>query len=187
MTMTTRVLSVSVPVPDQDAALAFYTTVLGCELRTDVEVWPGAPFPLGATWDGEGTNFSIFSEHAEKVELCLFDDEGNEQRVELPEMDGFVWHVFLPGIQPGQRYGYRVHGPFDPSHGLRFNPSKLLLDPYARAVDGALDFKSSLIYDSSDGDSAGHVPVSVVVADSEPPPPISKPVPPALCHERSRT
>jgi glycogen operon protein len=101
------------------------------------EVWPGDPYPLGATWDGTGTNFALFSEVARRVELCLFDDEGRETRRDLPEVDGFVWHGYLPGIGPGQRYGYRVHGPFDPREGHRCNPSKLLLDPYGKAVAGA--------------------------------------------------
>ncbi|WP_329088196.1 glycogen debranching protein GlgX [Actinomadura citrea] len=100
------------------------------------EVWPGDPYPLGATWDGTGTNFALFSEVARRVELCLFDDEGRETRRDLPEVDGFVWHGYLPGIGPGQRYGYRVHGPFDPREGHRCNPSKLLLDPYGKAVAG---------------------------------------------------
>ncbi|MEV0665112.1 glycogen debranching protein GlgX [Actinomadura luteofluorescens] len=100
------------------------------------EVWPGDPYPLGATWDGTGTNFALFSEVARRVELCLFDAEGRETRRDLPEVDGFVWHGYLPGIGPGQRYGYRVHGPFDPREGHRCNPAKLLLDPYGKAVAG---------------------------------------------------
>src|SRR5687768_9295534 len=98
--------------------------------------WPGHAYPLGATYDGAGTNFALFSEVAERVELCLFDESGAEQRVRLSEVDGFVWHCYLPGIEPGQRYGYRVHGPYDPGRGLRCNPAKLLIDPYAKAVDG---------------------------------------------------
>ncbi|MGZ4658336.1 MAG: glycogen debranching protein GlgX [Blastococcus sp.] len=133
------------------------------------QVWPGAAYPLGATYDGTGTNFAIFSEVAEKVELCLFDDAGKEQRVRLPEMDGYVWHAFLPGIHPGQRYGFRVTGPYDPSQGLRCNPNKLLLDPYAKAIDGAVDWDPSVFgYDfetkeRNDEDSAAHMPKSVVV------------------------
>ncbi|NHU84796.1 glycogen debranching protein GlgX [Kocuria sp. JC486] len=100
------------------------------------EVWPGNPYPLGATYDGTGTNFALFSEVADRVELCLFDDEDNETRIELTAVDGYVWHCFLPEVQPGQRYGYRVHGPWDPANGNRCNPAKLLLDPYAKAVDG---------------------------------------------------
>ncbi|MGY1670020.1 glycogen debranching protein GlgX [Geodermatophilus sp. SYSU D00710] len=133
------------------------------------QVWPGTAYPLGATFDGTGTNFAIFSEVAEKVELCLFDDDGTETRVRLPEMDGYVWHAFLPGIQPGQRYGYRVHGPYDPAQGLRCNPNKLLLDPYAKAIDGQIDWDPSVFgYDfdtgeRNDEDSAAHMPKSVVV------------------------
>ena len=89
-----------------------------------MEAWPGSPFPLGATWDGEGTNFSLFSENAERVELCLFDGEGGrENRVELTERTAFNWHCYLPGVGPGQRYGYRVYGPYDPETGRRFNPA----------------------------------------------------------------
>src|SRR5438128_9213478 len=102
-------------------------------------VWPGDSYPLGATYDGAGTNFALFSEVAERVELCLFDDDGKETRVELNEVDAFVWHCYLPQVQPGQRYGYRVHGPWDPSQGLRCNPNKLLLDPYAKATHGEID------------------------------------------------
>src|ERR1700759_975038 len=96
------------------------------------DMWPGRPYPLGATYDGAGTNFTLFSEIAERVELCLFDQNGKEERIDLPEVDGFVWHAYLPGVEPGQHYGYRVHGPNDPSRGLRCNPAKLLLDPYAK-------------------------------------------------------
>ena len=98
--------------------------------------WPGSPFPLGATWDGEGTNFSLYSENAERVELCLFDDEDVEVRVPLEERTTQIWHGYLPGVGPGQRYAYRVHGPWAPERGHRFNPAKLLLDPYAKAIDG---------------------------------------------------
>jgi glycogen operon protein len=133
------------------------------------QVWPGAAYPLGATYDGTGTNFAIYSEVAEKIELCLFDDAGTEQRIVLPEMDGYVWHAFLPGIHPGQRYGFRVTGPYDPSQGQRCNPNKLLLDPYAKAIDGAVDWDPSVFgYDfktkeRNDADSAAHMPKSVVV------------------------
>ena len=97
---------------------------------SDMQVWPGERYPLGATYDGMGTNFAIFSEAAERIELCLFDewDTGAERRVELREVDAYVWHAYLPGIEPGQRYGYRVHGPYDTADGLRCNPAKLLLD-----------------------------------------------------------
>jgi isoamylase len=103
-----------------------------------VEVWPGRSYPLGATYDGAGTNFSLFSEVAEKVELCLFGDDGGEERVPLGEVDAFCWHGYLPNVSPGQRYGYRVHGQWDPSAGMRANPAKLLFDPYAKAIEGPL-------------------------------------------------
>ncbi len=103
-------------------------------------LWPGRPYPLGGTWDGEGTNFSLFSEHASRVELCLFDGAGNEERLELRERTALNWHGYVPGVGPGQRYAYRVHGPWAPQEGHRFNPSKLLLDPYAKAIEGAIDF-----------------------------------------------
>ncbi|MFQ1003050.1 glycogen debranching protein GlgX [Modestobacter sp. SSW1-42] len=133
------------------------------------QVWPGSAYPLGATYDGTGTNFAIFSEVAEKVELCLFDEQGNEERIRLPEMDAYVWHAFLPGIQPGQRYGFRVHGPHDPAQGHRCNPNKLLLDPYAKAIDGQIDWDESVFGyhfesgEKNDDDSAAHMPKSVVV------------------------
>ncbi|MCK2245048.1 MULTISPECIES: glycogen debranching protein GlgX [unclassified Crossiella] len=132
--------------------------------------WPGHAYPLGATYDGAGTNFTLFSEVAKRVELCLFDEDGAESRVVLPEVDGFVWHGYLPGIGPGQRYGYRVYGPHDPEHGLRCNPNKLLLDPYAKAVHGQIDWDESLFgyrFEDHDArnnlDSAPHVPKSVVI------------------------
>jgi len=105
------------------------------------EVWPGRPFPLGSTWDGRGTNFSIFSEHAEGVELCLFDEAGEETRIPLTEKRALNWHCYLPGVGPGQRYGYRVIGPYDPAAGHRFNPAKLLIDPYAKSIEGVVDFR----------------------------------------------
>jgi isoamylase len=135
-----------------------------------MQVWPGHRYPLGATYDGTGTNFAIFSEVAEAVELCLFDPSGNERKVQLHEQDAFVWHAYLPGVEPGQRYGYRVYGPYDPSRGLRCNPHKLLLDPYARAVDADISWHPSLYaYDfdnpdeMSDLDSASHMAKGVVV------------------------
>ena len=97
-------------------------------------VWPGSSYPLGANYDGSGTNFALFSEIAEKVELCLIDDDGQETRINLDEVDGYVWHAYLPDVNPGQRYGYRVHGPFDPAAGHRCDPSKLLLDPYGKCL-----------------------------------------------------
>ena len=107
-----------------------------------MQIWTGQSYPLGATFDGSGTNFALFSEAAERVELCLIDEDGTERRVEVTEVDAYVWHVYLPAVQPGQRYGYRVHGPFDPASGLRCDPSKLLLDPYAKAIAGMADRKS---------------------------------------------
>jgi pullulanase/glycogen debranching enzyme len=107
-------------------------------------IWPGSPYPLGAVFDGGGTNFAIFSEVADRIELCLFDDNGVENRVDLPERNGLVWHGYLPRIGPGQRYGYRVHGPYDPTAGLRCNPAKLLLDPYAKAIDGQITWNEAL-------------------------------------------
>jgi isoamylase len=109
-----------------------------------VRKWPGRPYPLGATYDGSGTNFALFSEVAEEVELALIQDDGSEERVRLTEFDGFVWHAYLPTVQPGQCYGYRVHGPYEPSEGHRCNPSKLLLDPYAKAIDRQVDGDESL-------------------------------------------
>jgi glycogen operon protein len=135
-----------------------------------VEVWPGTAYPLGATFDGSGTNFAVFSEVAEQVELCLFDDDRVETRVALTEVDAFVWHCYLPAAQPGQRYGYRVHGTYDPTKGLRCNPVKLLLDPYAKATAGEIDWDQSLYgYDfgdpdsRNDDDSAAHMTLSVVI------------------------
>jgi isoamylase len=109
-----------------------------------IQLWPGTAYPLGATFDGNGTNFAIFSEVAEGVELCLFDEELTETKIQLTEVDGYVWHGYLPGVQPGQRYGYRVSGTWDPSKGLRCNPSKLLLDPYAKAVCDDITWGQSL-------------------------------------------
>ncbi len=109
-------------------------------------VWPGQPYPLGASWDGKGVNFALFSAHAERVELCLFDRAGahEEQRIVLPEYTDEVWHGYLPEMRPGQLYGYRVHGPYEPAAGHRFNPNKLLLDPYARAISGQLRWSDAL-------------------------------------------
>ena len=135
-----------------------------------MDIWPGHPYPLGATFDGSGVNFALFSEVADKVEVCLIADDGTETRVELTEVDGHVWHGFVPAIEPGQRYGFRVHGPFDPANGHRCNPAKLLLDPYAKAIDGQIDGDDSLYsYELSnpakfnDADSLGHTMLSVVV------------------------
>jgi glycogen operon protein len=103
------------------------------------ESWPGEPFPLGTSWDGEGTNFAVFSEHAERVELCLFEGD-REERIEVRDHTAFNWHTYVPGIGPGQRYGYRVHGRYDPATGHRFNAAKLLIDPYAKSIEGAVDW-----------------------------------------------
>ena len=133
-------------------------------------IWPGNSYPLGATSDGAGTNFALFSEVAERVELCLFDDEGTERRVDLREVDGFIWHGYLPGVSPGQRYGYRVHGPYHPADGQRCNPHKLLLDPYAKAIEGGVDWGQPVFSYTfghpdrrNNADSAPYVPRSVVV------------------------
>ena len=138
-------------------------------------VWPGTPYPLGATYDGAGTNFSVFSECADKVELCLVDRDGSEERTRLDEVDGFVWHAYLPTVTPGQRYGFRVYGPWDPASGHRCDPSKLLLDPYGKAFHGDFDYGPALYsYDTAKHDEAasgprtgidslGHTMTSVVV------------------------
>lgn len=135
-----------------------------------VDVWPGDAYPLGATYDGSGTNFSLYSGVAERVELCLYDDQGNETRLPLREVDALHWHGYLPGVGPGQRYAYRVHGPWDPAQGHRCCGDKLLLDPYARAVDGAVAWDDALFPhpDNPDappdtGDSAPFLPKAVVV------------------------
>ena len=139
-----------------------------------MEIWPGKPYPLGATWDGQGTNFALFSENAEKVELCLFGQQGEEtDRCAVTEQNNLVWHVYLPGIGPGQRYGYRVYGAYDPQQGQRFNPSMLLQDPYAKAIAGTYEWDDALFaYPIGDPredlafdarDSAPFVPKSVVI------------------------
>ncbi len=135
-----------------------------------MKTWPGNPYPLGATYDGAGTNFSVFSEVANRVELCFFDEHGNQTCVDLPEMTGFIWHGYLPNVSPGQRYGFRVHGPWDPAKGHRCNPSKLLLDPYGKAVEGEVKWNEAVfpyyLNQSEDSknelDSAGFMPKSVV-------------------------
>jgi isoamylase len=138
--------------------------------------WPGQPAPLGATWDGEGTNLALWSAAAEGVEVCLFDPDGAETRVALEESTYHVWHGYLPQVGPGQRYGFRVHGRYDPAAGHRYNPAKLLLDPYARAIDGALALDDAIFGHHGDPlggaadprDSAPYVPRSVVVHDAFP-------------------
>lgn len=119
-----------------------------------MQTWPGSAYPLGATFDGNGTNFALFSEGADRVELCLFGERGRETRVDMLEVDAYVWHAYLPNIAPGQRYGYRVHGEYDPTSAKRFNPNKLLLDPYAKAVDGQVNWGQSVFgYTFGDPDS----------------------------------
>src|ERR1035437_308973 len=134
-----------------------------------IEIWPGRPYPLGAAYDGGGTNFSLFSEVAEGVELCLFDDGGSEQRIALDEVYASCWHAYLPSVAPGQRYGYRVHGPWAPEAGQRCNPAKLLIDPYAKAIEGEVQWGQACFpYDfgdensRNDDDSAASVPKAVV-------------------------
>ena len=128
-----------------------------------IPVWPGTPYPLGATYDGVGTNFSLFSEVAEAVDLCLIDRDGRERRIRLDEVDGYCWHCYLPNIGPGQFYGYRIHGPYDPASGLRCDPSKLLLDPYGKAFHGDFDGDESLfsyaMATSESDDDGGEPPV----------------------------
>jgi glycogen operon protein len=143
------------------------------------EVWPGQPFPLGASWDGNGTNFSLFSEHAEDVDLCLFDDAGKETRIDMQGRRALNWHCYLPGVGPGQRYGFRVYGRYEPAAGHRFNPAKLLIDPYAKAIEGVVDWvhdANVLPYvpngdedadlEPDDEDDAAAVPKAVVIDDA---------------------
>jgi isoamylase len=146
-----------------------------------MKIRPGSPYPLGATWDGEGVNFALFSENATGVELCLFEgSKGNDEmaRVRVTEQTDLVWHVYIPGIRPGQRYGYRVHGPYEPERGHRFNPAKLLIDPYARAIDGHVRW-NELIFgytpghpdadlSKDDRDSSPAVPKSLVIDETAP-------------------
>src|SRR6476469_9300812 len=130
-----------------------------------MEIWPGKPYPLGATYDGSGVNFAVFSEVAERVELCLLDDDLNETRLDLPETDGFVWHGYVPYVQPGQRYGFRVHGPYDPENGHRCNPSTFLLDPYAKAIEGQAENDQSL-YSYTFGDEEAATTTEINTDDS---------------------
>jgi glycogen operon protein len=143
-----------------------------------VKVWPGKPFPLGSTWDGDGVNFALFTENAERVELCLFDENDVETRVELHDYTAHNWHCYIPGLGPGQRYGYRVHGAYDPANGHRFNPHKLLIDPYAKAIEGPVlwDRANTLPYvpsteedadlEADDEDDADAIPKSIVIDPS---------------------
>ena len=112
-----------------------------------IKIWLGKPYPLGATWMGNGVNFALYSEHATAVDLCLFESiesPQEEMRIRVTEHSDEVWHIFIPDIKPGQLYGYRVEGPYDPEHGARFNPSKLLLDPYAKAIAGTIDWAEEM-------------------------------------------
>jgi isoamylase len=149
------------PMPDLERTMAYMSEA--------IETWPGRPYPLGAVYDGAGTNFSLFSEIAERVELCLFDDDGTEHRVPLEEIDASCWHGYVPSVTPGQRYGYRVHGPWAPERGQRCNPAKLLLDPYAKAIEGQVDWDQACFpytfgdqTSRNDEDSAARMPKSVV-------------------------
>ena len=141
---------------------------------SSLRIWPGRPYPLGATWDGSGVNFALFSEHATGVELCLFDDAGAEKeghRIPLRERTDQVWHCYLPDCLPGQLYGYRVHGPYEPDHGHRFNPNKVVLDPYAKLIGRDVAWDDSLFgyqigeddRTFDDRDSAAFAPLAVVV------------------------
>lgn len=138
-----------------------------------MQIRPGSMYPLGASYDGAGVNFALYSQVAQKVELCLFDEHDAETRIEMTEQNSYVWHNYIPGLQPGQRYGYRVYGPYDPVHGLRCDPNKLLLDPYAKAIEGNIDGDESLFsywFKSPDDtsamnglDSAAHTMKSAVI------------------------
>ena len=148
---------------------------------------PGRPAPLGATPSPQGTNFAV-SSNGDEVRLCLFSGDGSDTQLLLPERDGDVWHGFVPGVAPGQAYGYRVSGPYDRARGQRYNPAKLLLDPYARAINGDVKFGPELLdyaMDNTDApsplDSAGHMPRSLVTA------PASKPVSPGPGHALADT
>src|SRR4051812_16534223 len=146
---------------------------IGSTVVTTSLPWPGSPTPFGARWDGSGTNFSLFVGSAEAVDLCLFDADGNESRLPLTDTTYHAWHGYLPDVGPGQRYAFRVDGPFDPGSGARWNPSKLLIDPYARALDGEFVLNASIFGyppgrddDVQDHrDSAPFIPKGVVVHD----------------------
>jgi glycogen operon protein len=137
--------------------------------------WPGRPYPLGATYDGRGINFALFSDNAHGVELCLFDANDKEQRIKLDERTHNHWHIYIPGLLPGQRYGYRVYGPYEPENGHRFNPNKLLIDPYAKALDGIIEWDDALFayelghaeedLSVNETDSAPFIPKGIVIED----------------------
>ncbi len=151
-----------------------------------MNIWPGKPYPLGATWDGDGVNFALFAEHATGVELCLFDEtDGTRQVACLPltEQTDLVWHGYLPDVRPGQRYGYRVHGPYQPAEGHRFNPAKLLLDPYAKAIDGTVQWNDAVF-----GYQVGHQDADLIPdeRDSAPAMPKSVVIDPAFDWEEDR-
>src|SRR3712207_3798962 len=140
--------------------------------RGSARAWIGAPFPLGSQWDGAGVNFALLSEHATEVEVCLFarpDDAYETERISLPERTGHVWHGYIPGLGPGQVYGYRVYGPYRPEFGLRFNPAKLLIVPHARAIHGQLDSSGPIFgYDPGAGRRDDHQRSQVDDAPSVP-------------------
>ena len=138
--------------------------------------YPGSPFPLGATWDGKGVNFALYAENATGVDLCLFnspEEQTENYRFRIKERTHHVWHIYIPGLQPGQLYGFRVHGPYEPENGLRFNHNKLLIDPYAKALSGTIQWHDALFgykmgdpaedLSFSDEDSAPFIPRSIVV------------------------
>jgi glycogen operon protein len=144
--------------------------------RQTIRTWPGHPYPLGATWDGEGVNFALFSENATAVELCLFDGPNSpseSHRVRLEERTDQIWHVYIPGLWPGQHYGYRVHGPYEPEQGHRFNPAKLLIDPYAKSIAGTIEWSDAMFgyrigdpgadLSRDDRDNAANIPKCVVI------------------------
>jgi len=139
-------------------------------------VYPGSPFPLGATWDGKGVNFALYAENATDVDLCLFnstEDKTESERIRIVEVSHHVWHIYLPDLKPGQLYGYRVYGPYEPENGHRFNPNKLLIDPYAKSIAGNIQWHDALFgyevgnpeedLSFSDVDSAAYIPKSVVI------------------------
>lgn len=168
--MTTRPVRVSTPAQGIRRGPLFVAPLHVLVSSPIMEIWPGVPYPLGASYDGVGTNFAVFSDVATRVELCLYSAEGHETRVDLPEVIGQVWHGYLPRVGPGQLYGFRVHGPYDPVRGHHCDPNKLLLDPYARAIDGSIRWEPGVFdkpHDLDLGigvDSAPYVPRSVVVS-----------------------
>lgn len=142
----------------------------------NIKLWPGNPYPLGASWDGKGTNFAIFSKNATRVELCLFNNQGQETSIPLEEVSNYIWHGYIPGIKPGQHYGFRVHGPFDPAEGHRFNPKKLLIDPYAKAITANVEHREAIFgylwnreeqdLTASEIDDIPWVPKAIVIDES---------------------